>query len=442
MPTAYLSAPPEEDEDDQSFASGVRQDYLNASPANQGGDDPSQSAAPMPAVAPASAAPVTAPTYTPPDRTNLQSWEQRQQTDSQVTNRNDPAVKPKWWERLVGGLGAGMMAAGGQPGAEQAGQAVVNRRYNAAEQQRQGRLAADKSGITAATGDINSKNLEFERDLQGFNAQGLADQRNARAAEYAAQEKGRLAAPAPETLQPVDPKNPMGAWTGKTVGGQAITLNQPPDSWLKTPAGKAAIIKQTMRDAGIKEGSEDWKYGLVNGKLKEPGAQTNIHMPNAEVQEWGAYVKSLGHPPTAQDVIDFKRNAPKMPRGTSGQFSDLDKQTSAQYAKAHAAWQTAHDGAADEAGRAEANSDLNAEIARIGTEHSQRLRDLGGVPAEDSGPDAAAAPQAAPAAPAQAAPAAKVKAGTVKVGDPVTDGKRTGTVTGIAPSGKPIVQWR
>lgn len=407
MPTLSPNIAAPEDEEDEGFSSGLTRDLQNTVTSTPAA--PAATPAPPPVQPPiATTSPVTAPSYTPPDRGELQNWERSKVQDSQALDRSNPAVKPKWWERLVGGLGAGMMAAGGQPGAVAAGESVTNRRYNQAEAQRQGRLTADQAGIDAENANLRGSDQDFERQNQSFNSQTLADQRNATAADRNAQEQQRLSAVAPSTLQPVDPANPMGPWKGMTVGGKPVNLDQPPDSWLKTPAGVNASRGALAKELNLKPGSDDYKFLMANGKLKEPGATTNIRVPSAESERYNdwkaAFKRDNKRDPTAAEVQQYSKGEAKPPRGTSGQFSDLDKQSASEYEKAEAAYKIASEGAPDDAGRAAALADLNAEKARIGATHSQRLRDLGGIPAEDTGaPPAPAAPSAPAAAPAGAA---------------------------------------
>ncbi|HEV2709139.1 MAG TPA: hypothetical protein VGU67_02900 [Edaphobacter sp.] len=357
---------------------------------------------------PASSTPVQGsqpPVYTPPDQAPLQALNAQKVKDEQVSN-----VNPKWWERALGGLTAGAMAFGKVPGAVEAGQAVTNRGENAAEFQRQGRLKADNAGIQAWQDGQNQNQQTFQNQNTAFNDNQRAQTAAQLNADRAAQESQRNQAVAPGSEAPDDPKNPLGTWHATTVAGKPIALQGPPDKWAKSPTGVAA-----QRDADVerlKLTGDDAKFYRANGKLKEPGAVTNVHVPSEGQQAYNDALSSWksdnpGKKPSLGDLRSIRAAADGKPdtggapkRGTAGQFSDLDKQTSADYAKAQAAYKVASEGATDNTDRQQAAADLAAENARIGAEHSQRLRDLGGVPAEDSQgskPSAAPTSSSAPA---------------------------------------------
>jgi hypothetical protein len=462
MPTVPYVNSPYADDEDEGFSQGLTNDMQEVDPTA-----PPQIVSAGPTTPPV-AAPITKPQgndddfiqpYMPPDRSRLAAAQGKLATDSAPTVR-DSTTNPKWWERVLGGLTAGAMAYGHVPSAVEAGGAVTSRRYDAAEADRQKRVQADQAAIGSEQSNLKNADTDYERQLQNANARIAQGRVNALNSDREAQEQQRRQAVAPATLQPDDPKNPMGSWHGQTIEGKPVALPQPPDSWLKTPAGKQAVIVDTMTKAGIKPGTEDWKYGLINGKLKEPSPVTNIHVPSAEMQTYNdlkaaAIAENGGKPLSLAQLQELKRGTPPAKRGTPGQFSALDASTAADYAKAEADYRKTLAIAGTDEEKAAARADLEASKARIGAEHSQRLRDLGGVPAEDGQPRAAVAPVERPGmapttrtAPAGSAPVAapqqtKVKAGTVKVGDPVSYNGRTGTVTGINPTtGKPIVSWR
>ena len=319
----------------------------------------------------------------------------RQKLTDQLGKDQVPTqVAPKWWERALGGLTAGAMAFGKVPGAVEAGQGVTNRGQTAEEQQRQGRVAADQTAIDAWNDGQKQQQQVFQDQHTAFEDKDRADSRAALNADRASQESQRQQAVAPGSETPDDPKNPLGTWHATTVGGNPIALQGPPDKWTKTPAGIAA-----QRDADVarlKLTGDDAKFYRANGKLKEPGATTNVHVPSEGQQAYNDALLSWkqdnpGKRPSLSDLrsiraaADGRPDAPSGPkRGTAGQFSDLDKQTQADYAKAQATYRAVAAGAADNNDRQQAATDLAAENARIGAEHSQRLRDLGGIPAEDA----------------------------------------------------------
>lgn len=107
-----------------------------------------------------------APTYTPPDRSGLNAAQARLVEDQKVSSGKD--VQPKWWERGLGGLTAGMMAFGRMPGAVEAGQAVTNRRFNAAELERGGRVRSDQAAIQAWEDGQKQSQQEFQNKNEAY----------------------------------------------------------------------------------------------------------------------------------------------------------------------------------------------------------------------------------------------------------------------------------
>jgi hypothetical protein len=349
----------------------------------------------------ASPLPIQPPMFNGPDPDELQALQQQKAKDEVVSN-----VSPKWWERLAGGLSAGAMAFGKVPGAVEAGQNVTYRGQNAAEEQRQGRLKSDDVGIQAWQDGQKDAQQSFNNQHTAFEDQDRAQSRRQLDADRAAQESQRQQGIAPGTEAPDDPKNPLGGWHATTVGGKPIALEGPPDKWTKSPVGVQAVRDKYIADHKLT--GDDAKFYSANGKLKET-SPTNIKIPSEGQQAYNDAMNSWrnenpGKKPTLADLrtirsaADGKTDTTSTPkRGTAGQFSSLDKETAASYAKAEAEYKAAADPGASAEDKASALATLNAEKARIGAEHSQRLRDLGGVPAEDSTPQSKApAPQAAP----------------------------------------------
>jgi hypothetical protein len=347
----------------------------------------------------ASPIPIQPPSFSGPDPDELQALQQQKAKDSVVSN-----VAPKWWERLAGGLSAGAMAFGRVPGAVEAGQNVTNRGKNAAEEQRQGRLNADDVGIQAWQDGQRNAQQSFNNQHTAFEDQDRAQSRRQLDADRAAQESQRTQGIAPGTETPDDPKNPLGGWHATTVGGKQIALQGPPDKWSKSPEGIQAVRDKYIKDHNLT--GDDGKFYSANGKLKET-SPTNIKIPSEGQQAYNDALSSWrtdnpGKKPSLNDLRAIRAAADGRPdaaggpkRGTAGQFSNLDKETATNYAKAETEYKAAADAGATPEDKASALATLNAEKARIGAEHSQRLRDLGGVPAEDSS-TAPQAPQKAP----------------------------------------------
>ncbi len=433
MPTITPYAD-DRDLDDDNFASGLANDVRN-----QISPDDLSTPTPAPAaVTPAVQQPALPPppAYTPPDRTDLNKWEQAYETDSKALDRNDPALKPKWWERGLGGIAAGLMAYGRNPNAIAEGETITDRRYNNAEQQRQGRLAQDTEGIKAAQSTITGTNQDWENQNRAYQS-GVTARRFAQLdADRAAQEQQRLQAIAPGTETPDDAKNPLGTWHATTVGGKTVQMSGPPEKWLKTPAGTAAQREADVQRLNLT--GDDAKYYRANGKLKEPGQQTHIHIPSAESQEYNdwrsTFKKENGREPNAQDIQAYRKGEPKEPVATPGQIEEMAGKRDKAYQDLEEKYSALRDAETTDEGRARVDSEREDAKKKLNTEWDQRFS-----AADPSGKYAGGGRSAAPQ---QQPQATQVKAGTVKIGDPVTDGKRQGTVVGISANGKPQVQWR
>lgn len=465
-----------EDEYDASFGASLADAARQPSTA-----DDNDSAAPLPVMAPAAPAapmapaagggglvpapaPIAPPVYTDPDRSKLQDWENRRVQDSAVST--GPAVSPKWWERALGGVASGAMAFGHVPGAVEGGQNITNRRFNQAENERAGRLDADQAGIQAEQGNINAQQNQWEQGLKQFNANVSARSRAQLDADRQAQEQARRQAIAPGSEAPDDPNNPLGAWHATTVGGQRIAT-QPSEKWLKSTDGVRATRHAELEDlkqGGHKLSPEQETFYLANGKLHEPVANTNIHIPSAESQAYNDTLSAWksdnpGKKPTMEDMRNIRaaaggrevtgKGSGRGPggRGTPQQFKTLDSQTSLAYKKAEDKYKADLSIAETPEDRQVAKDSLEQEKQRIATTNSDQLRDLGGVPAEDGQPKPKT--PAAPSAPApKTAPAPvtnkqvfNIKGQQLKVGDPVNIPGGKGIFMGINPqTKKPIIQ--
>lgn len=362
----------------------------------------------------------------------------------------DPSkYKPSGGRRVLAGLAAGLAAAGHNPNATQIGESIRNQPLSRAQAQNAPVVAADRQALS----DLHDRNTQTRQNFNDEVSQYGLQERDMRNKGYVAGQEAqaaartqnaatRAAAVIPTTMRPKDPANPLGEWVGKNGKGQDVGGLPAPDNYLKTPQGKAALVEDNIKKWGLT--GEDAKYYRVNGKLKEPGATNNFRMPSAESDEYNDWKKSLGHTPTADEIRGYRSKnggAGGGTHGTPAQFSALDKDTDSAYRRAE---QDFSEGKIDIA-------ELNLQKAEIGQTHSQRMRDLGGIPAEDGGAPAAkpafsptAQPaQSAPSAPAAAPPAQQTvqKAQGLKVGDPIIVDGKPARFGGINPkTGKVIVQ--
>ncbi|HEY1808842.1 MAG TPA: hypothetical protein VGG42_09785 [Acidobacteriaceae bacterium] len=414
------------------------------------------------------------PTPLPPMPASRYADEQRLETQLATPPPNRADYKPSIGRRIGGSIAAALVGMGTHNAEQglQVGESAIDAPWDRAQEAYRQKQAQTQQQLNAVREGEDLEGREWERGLQQHNA-GESDyntserayQGQVMARDRAAQEKQRLQGVAPGTEQPDDPQNKMGGWHATTVGGQAIKLNGPPDSWLKTPEGKAAsqaasgdALIRNLKANGTQLTPEDEKYIRVNGKLREPSPTTTIHNEPAGKAEWDAYVKSLGHDPTTQEVINFKRNAPGGGSTANKNLLDrIESQKNTAISKARQQygqgkdpsytlddylddWQAAQDNYEDRLGTTTGQNIPHTEVR----DHV----DSKGVWKTDGKGGAAPAPQPSAAAPAPRAsgpPAGSVvstpSGKQVKIGDPVIVGGQRYTVTGYNPrSGKPIIQ--
>ena len=382
----------------------------------------------------AGAAPQPFPPYTPPikpaeveqDRQLLQAKQSTASTLGQPLNRAD--YKPSIWRHIqaaIVGAGEGFAR---DPNTSADVQRVLNRPYDHAEADRQTRLAAANQDVSAARENYNNADRDwqntqtnYERD---YNQQTIAAQRAAKASELAAQGRNLDAKAQPATtattFNAYDDLNPSAGGWGLDKSGKRVENVPMPKGYDLTPRAKAAaqtahsnqIIDSIERPEG-KEGSQI-QYSDKTGK---PQTGTIMGYGNHYVQIKGADGSTFKMRSNAVKLSDNQRTtiisgsrltpgdfrgaaagdagsgggSPKgnrVTRGTPGQFSNVERDTAALYAKAE---QDFKDNKIDELGLEQRKSD-------IGRLNSQRTRDLGGVPAEDSGdaPQQSASPQQLP----------------------------------------------
>ena len=310
------------------------------------------------------------------------------------------AYKPSIWRKIGGALSGGAVAFGSRNpalGIQVANDFVqdplnkATRNENLAEQAQRSKIDAGNAQNAAiqrtnqnAANQASWAERDFANQARVRDWQAQANQRKAMA-------QAKLNTVDKNTLGPVDPQNPMGEWQGKTPGGQTVRGLEPPEAIQKDPRyqrqSRMADV-QDMLKRGIKMTPDQQTYYVVNGKLAQPTEHTTI-----SVKEGG----------------EAKPAAVR--RGTPGQFAILDRTTQAAYDKAEKDYRADLSIANTQEEKDAALAKLNQAKATIGATHSQQLRDLGGIPAEDSqqgggGAQPGAATQARPAANTAQQPAA------------------------------------
>lgn len=263
----------------------------------------------------------TPPTYNPspmptaPDMQQAKYQQIEQSIAKPAPSRNDAALKPKWYERLAGGLAGGLIGVRNPEQGVQAGSAITGRRYNTAMTDYTNQQANLKNQLSGLRDQRQDASQAFEQQMQlhnagnaDYNAQERAYQGQVMAGDRAAQEQQRLQSLAPGSEQPDDPTNPMGSWHATTVGGQPMKLNSPPASWLNSSQGKQAQ-EQARREGLVRDNrltGDEAKYVRVNGKLREPAPVTNVRVPSAEAEKYhdlkAAFKRENGRDPNSQEL--------------------------------------------------------------------------------------------------------------------------------------------
>lgn len=237
---------------------------------------------------------------------------------------SDPGLKPSIGRRVGAGIATALMGFGRIPNAAQVGSDALYSKYNQARTAFDTQQAQAKEQMSALRDQSQMESQGWERGLQAHNA-GLADynaqergyQGQQLAADRRAQEQQRLQAIAPGSESPDDPKNPLGGWHATTVGGKPIRMQGPPDTWRKTPEGI-----QAQREADVTRlrlTGDDAKYYRANGKLAEPRQKNE---PEGKA-EFDAYLGTLGHPPTSEDILNYKHGTGR--GGRSGGGSNMSR---------------------------------------------------------------------------------------------------------------------
>ena len=228
------------------------------------------------------------------------------------------AYKPSLWRNI--GAGVAAAAAGWRGGALEGGrvgQAIRSAPLDKATSEEQLKEQGTLSKIAA--GDRENADIQRENQNAATTA-NWADRdfaNQARVRDWEAQVQQRKAyaeaklAELNKTipLTPVDPNDRYGEYQGVSNSGQPIRGLEPPPQIQKEPGYKIhqnLLAIKSMRDAGIKLTPQQQTYLAANGRLNE-ASETKIYNPPQGAAEFAAYEKSLGHPPTTQDILNYKR---------------------------------------------------------------------------------------------------------------------------------------
>lgn len=369
-----------------------------------------------------------------------------QQLESDMRSVNPANYKPSVGRQILGRLAAGLS------GDASVGRNVIDRPLNQARTAQAATVAADKQALTdMATRNAQSRQQytdagqQFQNEELDMRNQGYVANQNAQAGQRRATAQRVAGQVRPETMAPDDPNNPLGGWHGVDGTGKRVTGLSTPDAYLKTPAGKAAVIEDTIkraRDAGHPFTPEQESVVRSGGHvtIKNP---TNIHVPSAESEKYNDWKSSFARdnkrPPNAAEISGYGHT-------TSGAMSKslgdrIDSQKNTQISKAQSDFNNGLIDKDEYLGKWQAAQD----------EYEQRLQDATGgeiphVVVKDNVDAngvwhgrAPATPKASPAQPQQR-PAAQPQQPKYTVGQPVKVDGKDYVVKGINPqTGKPIV---
>jgi hypothetical protein len=223
-------------------------------------------------------------------------------------------INPSRWRRLGAALAGGAVAFGSRNPAE--GMKVADAINEAPANRAREQWQRDEAPIQAKMGADQAQDAATQRANQGINANNAVKERNyrtqvignldaARAKNFAAQAAAKNEGINGDGWKPDDPNNPLGSYSGTSIGGKPLQSSAPPKSVQLDPEYKIAAAAAK----GTPFTTEQQQILRSGGKLtfRPP---PNPRQANAEEQQWGAYVRSLGHAPTTQDVINFKRGTP------------------------------------------------------------------------------------------------------------------------------------
>lgn len=168
------------------------------------------------------------------------------------------ANKPKWWERVLGGLSAGAMAYGHVPGAVEAGQNVTNRRFNQAENA----YEASRTNAKDVLGEQDKNYAAREKTWYNALTQGNREDKIAEQERHNKEVEGLTG-----KLRDVQQER-ADAYRDKQAPGPGKYANN-----------RAAVAD--MKKNGVNLSKQEEKYFLVNGKLREPNPEAEARLEEA-----------------------------------------------------------------------------------------------------------------------------------------------------------------
>jgi hypothetical protein len=158
-------------------------------------------------------------------------------------------TKPSIWRRIGGSLAGGAVAFGSHNPAE--GMKVVNEVLNTPAQNAAARNARAERPLVQQLTNDQAQDAATQRANQGINANNAVKERNyrtqvignldaARAQNFAAQAAAKNEGINGDGWKQDDPNNPLGSYSGTTIGGKPIHSATPPKSVQLDPVYKIA----------------------------------------------------------------------------------------------------------------------------------------------------------------------------------------------------------
>lgn len=238
--------------------------------------------------------------------------------DQQPTDPNDPSVKARWYDRVLGGLvGFGQGFQHNRNAVEEGG-AVTNRRYNTAEGLRANRVQADEGALGQFDKSTEDQNRDYENKNQqfGHEMEGIKETR----AQQTADASGTLKAAQAERWAAMSPQERVAE-----VPDIEKSLGRPLD-----PEEKQNFILYGKPEKGAKSGGSP--------KTIQEGLFSND--PGTRQQAQGYFDQEHKSNERAAQAA-ARANQPKP--ATKGEFSSVQKDRNKAWTKADSDYQKDYD---------------------------------------------------------------------------------------------------
>lgn len=283
----------------------------------------------------------------------------------------DPnVVKPKWYDRLFGGMATFGAAMQHNPNAIELGSDIVNKRYTTAESLRQKQLGAFDANTAA-----QKENYQGQRDVFSDHLKAAEEER--RRTSAGALDTERIAKANRQDYLSMSPQERAAQVSDlEKTSGMTFTQGQKSDFILTGKIPSSAnksddVIGQREKDAdriGLK--GDDRKFYLANGKLRE--AFESGRAPT-DLETWtAAFRRDNKREPTADEIA--QRKAVPKSQATFKDSQSIDKYSDKWYAAQRDAVRKDKGQALKNAGGKPA--DAQAEYQQIEDSYKQRAQEF------------------------------------------------------------------